>query len=62
MILAHLSEESNTPALARSVMTRALGRKGFAGEVLVAGPEAPTRLLDLAELRERSGPAQLSLF
>ncbi len=62
VILAHLSEESNTPELARSVMVRALGKKGFAGEVIVAGPDVPTRLLDLAELRERAGPAQLSLF
>ena len=62
VILAHLSEESNTPELARSVMTRALGRKGFAGEVLVARPDGPTTLLDLAALRERVGPAQLSLF
>lgn len=62
VILAHLSEESNTPELARSVMARALEEKGFAGEVLVAGPDSPTRMLDLAELRERVGPAQLSLF
>ena len=62
VILAHLSEESNTPELARSVMVRALGKKGFAGKVIVAGPDVPTRLLDLAELRERAGPAQLSLF
>ncbi len=62
VILAHLSEESNTPELARSVMARALAKKGFAGEVIVAGPDVPTRLLDLAELRERAGPAQLSLF
>ncbi len=62
VILAHLSEESNTPELARSVMAGALGRKGFAGEVLVAGPDGPTRLLDLADLRQRAGPSQLSLF
>ena len=62
VVLAHLSEESNTPELARSVMSQALKRKGFAGEVLVAEREKPTPLLDLAELCRRTAPAQLSLF
>ncbi len=62
VVLAHISEESNTPELAKSVMSRALARRGFAGLVLVAGNEVPTPLLDLAELRERAGPAQLTLF
>ncbi len=62
VVLAHLSEESNTPALARSVMSRALERKGFAGELLVAERENPTPLIDLAELRRRTVPAQLSLL
>jgi len=62
VVLAHLSEETNTPELARSVMSRALRREGFAGEVLVAGMEEPTPLLDLVELRRRAAPAQLSLF
>ena len=62
VVLAHLSEESNTPALARSTLERALSRKGFAGKVEVAGPDRPTPLLDLARLRERAGPRQLSFF
>ncbi len=62
VVLAHLSEESNTPALARSAMSRALGRRGFEGEVVVARSEKPTRLFDLVELRKRTAPAQLSLF
>lgn len=62
VVLAHLSEESNTPELARSVMSRALKRRGFAGEVLVARREEPTPLLDLVEMRTRVAPAQLSLF
>lgn len=62
VVLAHLSEESNTPRLARSVMERALAKKGFAGMVEVAGPDRPTPLLDLAKLRERAGPRQLSFL
>lgn len=62
VVLAHLSEESNTPDLARSVMSRALRRRGFTGQVLVAQKEKPTPLLDLVELRTRVSPAQLSLF
>ena len=62
VVLAHLSEETNTPALARSVMEKTLRKRGYRGQVLVAGNDRPTPLLDLAELRERSGPAQLSLF
>ncbi len=62
VVLAHLSEESNTPRLARAAMTRALSRKGFRGRVEVALPDRPTPVFDLAELRERTGPRQLSLF
>ncbi len=62
VVLAHLSEETNTPALARSTMERALAKKGYKGRVVVAGGDSPTRLFDLAELRGRSRAAQLSLF
>ena len=62
VVLAHLSEETNTPALARSVMERTLRKKGYKGQVLVAAGDRPTPLVDLAELRERNPPAQLSLF
>lgn len=62
VVLAHLSEESNTPELARSVMSAALDRKGYAGQVLVAERENPTPLLDLVELRSRTAHPQLSLF
>ena len=62
VVLAHLSEESNTPRLARSVMEGALARKGFSGTVDVARPDQPTPLVDLAMLREREGPRQLSFF
>lgn len=62
VVLAHLSEETNTPALARSVMEKALRRNGYKGRILVAASDRPTPLLDLAELRARNRPAQLSLF
>lgn len=62
VVLAHLSEESNTPRLARSVMERALAATGFAGVVEVARPDRPTPLMDLALLRERAGPRQLSFL
>ena len=62
VVLAHLSEESNTPHLARNVVEKAIRNKGFAGLVEVAGPNRPTALFDLAELRDRTGPRQMSLF
>ncbi len=62
VVLAHLSEESNTPALAKRVMSRALARRGFVGKVLVADSDNPTPLLNLVELRKRATPAQYSLF
>ena len=62
VVLAHLSEESNDPRLARRVMESALARRGFGGLVKVARPDRPTPLMDLARLRESAGPRQLSLF
>lgn len=62
VVLAHLSEETNTPALARSVMEKALRKRGYGGRVLVAEGGRPTPLFDLAELCERNRSAQLSLF
>ena len=62
VVLAHLSEESNDPRLARSVMERRLAEGGFTGVVKIARPDRPTPLLDLVRLRESAGPPQLSLF
>lgn len=62
VVLAHLSEETNAPGLARSAMDGALKRRGYRGKVLVAEGDRATPLFDLAELRERKAPAQLSLF
>jgi phosphoribosyl 1,2-cyclic phosphodiesterase len=62
IVLAHLSEECNRPALAAGTVGEALRRAGWIGHIEVACQDKPTRLLDLAELRLRSGPAQLSLL
>lgn len=62
VVLAHLSEECNRPALAESVVGDALRRAGWTGHIEVARQDRPTRLLDLEELRYRTGPTQLSLL
>jgi phosphoribosyl 1,2-cyclic phosphodiesterase len=62
IVLAHLSEECNRPALAAGAVGSALRRLGWQGHIEVACQDRPTRMLDLEELRLRSGPAQLSLL
>jgi len=62
VLLAHLSNECNAPALARQVVGQALKRVGFAGLLEVAPQDEPTTLLDIEELRARSGPVQYSLL
>lgn len=62
IVLAHLSKECNRPALAREVVTRALEKAGWEGHLEVAFQHRPTELLDVEDLRFRSGPSQLSLL
>lgn len=62
ILLAHLSNESNRPDLARSVVSRALERAGYRGYLAVAGQDDPTELIDIEALRLRTGPAQLSFL
>ena len=62
VVLAHLSRESNDPRLAADVVGRALTGAGWNGVLEVARQDEPTRLYDVAELRQRKGPAQLALF
>ena len=62
VVLAHLSAESNTPELARSVVGKALRNKGFRGLLEVAAPDGPTDLVDLERMRTRWGAPQLNLF
>jgi len=62
VLLAHLSNECNTPELARTVVGGALWKAGFRGLVEVASQHEPTTPIDVEALRLRSGPAQLSLL
>lgn len=62
VVLAHLSSECNRPALARKVVGDALDKAGWTGHLEVALQDEPTPLVDVEELRFRSGPAQLSLL
>lgn len=62
VVLAHLSEESNTPALARTAVDAVLRSKGYRGLVEVAPAHEPTAWLDLAALRRAAAPVQFSLF
>lgn len=62
VVLAHLSAECNTPALAEAVVGRALKEAGFRGLLRVADQDGPTGPLDLVELSRRLDPDQLSLI
>lgn len=62
VVLAHLSNECNRPALARQVVGDALERAGWTGHLEVARQDVPTALLDIEDLRYRAGPSQLSLL
>jgi phosphoribosyl 1,2-cyclic phosphodiesterase len=62
IVLVHLSEECNRPALAAGAVGAALRRVGWQGHIEVASQDRPTPLLDLEELRLRTGPVQLSLL
>jgi len=62
VVLAHLSKECNRPALALQVVGDALERVGWKGHLEVAQQNTPTALLDIEELRRRTGPHQFSLL
>lgn len=62
VVLAHLSAECNTPALAGAVVGRALSGAGYRGLLQVADQDGPTGPLDLVELSRRLDPDQLSLI
>lgn len=61
VVLAHLSAECNRPELAKAVVGEALRMAGFKGMLKVAEQDTPTQLMDVAELRRRLGPDQLTL-
>jgi len=62
VVLAHLSGESNRPELALEVVGAALRGAGYRGHLEVAAQDEPTPLLDVEDLRLRTGPEQLSLL
>jgi phosphoribosyl 1,2-cyclic phosphodiesterase len=62
VILAHLSKECNRPELALEVVAGALSAAGWRGHIEVARQHEPTALIDIEELRYRTGPSQLSLL
>ncbi|HUH12865.1 MAG TPA: hypothetical protein VMK65_07130, partial [Longimicrobiales bacterium] len=62
VVLAHLSDRCNAPALARSVVGRALERLGYRGRLEVAPQAHPLEPLDVPALRRASDPEQLSLL
>ena len=62
IVLAHLSSECNRPDLARSVVGDALEKAGWTGHLEVALQGQSTALLDVEDLRVRSGTRQLSFL
>lgn len=62
VVLAHLSRQANRPDIARAVVGKALSRAGWQGHLEVATQDAPTPLFDVAALRHRTGPSQLTLL
>jgi len=62
VVLAHLSSECNRPALAQQVVGEALEKAGWKGHLEVARQATPTALIDVEELRYRTGPSQLTLL
>jgi phosphoribosyl 1,2-cyclic phosphodiesterase len=62
VVLAHLSNECNRPALALEVVGEALRKAGWTGYLEVALQDEPLPLLEVEELRRRVGPTQLSFL
>jgi phosphoribosyl 1,2-cyclic phosphodiesterase len=62
VVLAHLSAECNRVSLAERVVGQALRSAGWQGHLEVAVQDRPTRLLDVEDLRLRTGPSQLSFL
>jgi phosphoribosyl 1,2-cyclic phosphodiesterase len=62
VVLAHLSEQANHPALAYDVVGETLERLRFQGQLCVAPQERPLETVDITRLRALRAPAQMSLF
>jgi len=62
VVLAHLSNECNRTELALEVVGDALAKAGWRGYLAVATQNEPLPLIDIEELRRRTGPSQLSFL
>jgi phosphoribosyl 1,2-cyclic phosphodiesterase len=62
VVLAHLSENANDPALAHEVVGEALERLRYTGSLSVAPQERPMETIDVTRLRSLRLPLQISLF
>ena len=62
VVLAHLSDACNRPALALQVVGDALRRAGWRGHLQAAVQHEPTGWLDVEALRSAEGPPQLTLL
>lgn len=62
VVLAHLSENSNDPALARDVVGAALTRARYTGEIALGLQNEPIAPIDVSRLVAKRLPAQLSLL
>jgi len=62
VVLAHLSNECNRADLALEVVGNALAKEGWQGHLAVAVQDEPLPLIDVEELRRRTGPSQLSFL
>ncbi len=58
VVLAHVSEEANTPSCAVEAVDAPLRSRGFAGVLHVASADRPTPLLDLRAPRPPGGSSQ----
>lgn len=62
VVLAHLSDRCNHPALAEEIVGIALERAGFRGRLAVAPQDHPLPPIDVGAARDACAPPQLSLF
>lgn len=62
VVLAHLSEQANDPTLATEVVGARLERAGFRGLLQVGRQREPLAPIDVAALRRRLEPPQLTLL
>jgi len=62
VVLAHLSENSNDPALAREAVGTRLEKLRYRGELHLARQHEPLDPIDVTRLKRKFLPAQLSMF